>query len=325
MTTNNVTAIVRARPDRETGALAPAQVVRVENDPRRSYLSGLTNSGYTTMRDRLRRIARLFGYADAEAFPWAEMRYEHVLAVRVYLSDLGRAPSTINGNICAMVGVAREAWTLGLLSGDDYQRMRAVKRARGSRLPPGRVLSREEIKGMLEACARDPKRAIGARDSAMLALMAGTGMRRSEVVTARLEHYDRGTGELHIIGKGNKERVVYLGVKAAALMDAWLSMRGPELGPLMAAVCPYGVIRPLHGVTADAVDHALEKRAKEVGLAHFSSHDLRRTYITNLLAAGGDLLYVQDLVGHADPKTTKRYDRRGEQGRRQTALLVDVP
>jgi site-specific recombinase XerD len=142
-------------------------------------------------------------------------------------------------------------------------------------------------------------------------------------VAVLLEGYQ--DGAVKVLGKGNKEREVPLSPGARAAVDAWLTLRGGESGPLLLAVDKAGHVRG-HGIVPQIVFDRLRYRAQQAGLAlGCSPHDFRRTFITSLLAAGVDVLLVQQLVGHAKPETTSRYDRRSAAARAKAVTVLHFP
>ena len=126
-------------------------------------------------------------------------------------------------------------------------------------------------------------------------------------------------------GKGHKERTGYATNGAKDALADWLAVRGDDPGPLFLPVNKGG--RVIHGqrMTAQAVYYALGKRCQEAGVKELSPHDLRRTWVGDLLDAGADIATVKELAGHANVQTTARYDRRPEATRRKAAELLHVP
>ena len=100
----------------------------------------------------------------------------------------------MNTVLCAVRGVAKAAWSLGLMTSEDYTRVAAVKGLRGSRLPSGRALSAGEVTALFDACF-DDERAAGRRDAAILALLLGAGLRRAECAGLALSDYNPGSSE----------------------------------------------------------------------------------------------------------------------------------
>ena len=218
-----------------------------DRHPAAVYLARLAPGSRRTLLGALDTMAALLtgGRADAMACPWHLLRYPHTQAVRAALAER-YAPATVNKHLAALRGVLKEAWRLGLIDGESYQRTVDLAGVRGTALPAGRGLTSAELRALFEACADGTPG--GARDAALLALLYGALLRRSEAVALDLADYDPDSGALKVRGKGNKERVSYLPAGGRAAVDAWLRVRGDELGPLLVPVrgawsCSGGCLR----------------------------------------------------------------------------------
>ena len=106
-------------------------------------------------------------------------------------------------------------------------------------------------------------------------------------------------------GKGHKARVTYVGAGGCDALAAWLHVRGSNPGALFWPVAKGGVLAARR-LTPAAIYRALAKRGRQAGVKSFSPHDLRRSFVSDLLDAGGDLSTVQKLAGHANSATTTR-------------------
>ncbi len=111
------------------------------------------------------------------------------------------------------------------------------------------------------------------------------------------------------------------------LMDRWLTARGDHPGPLFVPFDSGHNLKTERTLGGEAIRQILARRALQAGIDNLSPHDLRRSYAGDLLDAGADLPAVQQLLGHASPATTSRYDRRGDRARRAAAerLHLELP
>ena len=316
-------SITRADRDGASALVIPTQYPGDRN-PALVYLASLAPTGRRAILGRLQQVAKLLGHGDEATVPWHLIRYQHVVALRTRLQELGQAPATINLALSALRGVARAAFNLELISADDYQRLRDVRFVRGERLPAGRHVSQGELAAVLDACARDDGPG-GVRDAAMIALMyAAGGVRRAEVAALNREDCDLTTGEIRVLGKGDKQRLVYVDNGAAEALRDWVAVRGDAPGPLFVPVNRGGVLQ-WRRLTDQAVYNMLGKRAAQGVVTTVSPHDLRRSFVSDLLDAGADISTVAKLAGHASVQTTARYDRRGEEAKKRAAGLLHVP
>jgi len=289
--------------------------------PASVYLSQLAPRSRRTMRQALNSLASLLtqGQCDAFTLDWAKLRYPHTAALRSILMEK-YSPATANRMLCALRRTLKEAQRLKLIPLEDYADAVDLPNIRGERLPKGRVLDTEEITALFRVCLEDSSPA-GLRDAAMLGVLMG-GLRRGEVVGLTVG--DLNAGALTIRqGKGNKDRMTYLPEGALKAVLDWLDCRGNTPGALLCPVDRWGTIKIRH-MRDQVVMNVLLKRAEQANLAPFAPHDLRRTFISNLLNTT-DLLTVQQLVGHADPATTAKYNLRGEAVKREAVGRLNVP
>ena len=326
-------------------------------NPATVYLARLAPGSRRTMRGALATVAAICvpdadPAPDPEAFPWWSFRAEHAKAVRAVLAERFKY-TTANKTLSALRGVLREAWELGLMDTEHYHRAVAVRAVKGSSASAatGRSLARGELRALIEACLtpRSPRKGEvpvvtekGQRDAALVALGYGCGLRRDELATLTVGDLDLVQRRVVVRGKGNKERVVpippgafhalrdYLAIRVESLLDARdePSLLSPIYSdtPLFVRARRGGRLdRDAAALTGQAVYHVLKTRAAEAGVESFSPHDLRRSYVGDLLDEGADLSVAQQLAGHASPTTTAGYDRRGERAKEQAASRLDVP
>ena len=294
-----------------------------ENNPCLLYLATLGSGSRPTMLSSLRRVSvRFFAGVPPGAVPWCELRHAHMHAIRSWLAEQ-YAPATANRILCALRGILKHAFRLGLMGDLDYRRAIDVPRVRGFRLPAGRALSAGELRALFVECNRHTL--LGIRNAAALAILYGCGLRRDELVGLGLEGWQAELGAIRVHGKGNKERLVYPPPGARMALARWLESRGLEPGPLFLPTKNRGRELVFKRMSHSALLKSLNVIAHRAGVPPFTPHDVRRTFVGDMLDAGADLATVQALAGHANPTTTARYDRRGERTKAEAAELLFVP
>jgi len=285
--------------------------------PAAVYLDSLgSDRSKATMAAGLDIMAKLLAGSECDRMTlnWAALRYKHTAALRSAL-EKKYAPASVNQMLCALRRVLKEALRLDLIDPLDYSKAVDVRSVKQSGKPRGRALSPDEIAALVQSCSGEST--VDVRDAALIAILRGGGIRRAEAVSLDLADFNLSTGGLEIReGKGKKYRTVYLPGPAHALVEKWLNLRGEESGPLLFPIRKGGEIQ-FRRMTPDGVLKILQRRAQLAGVDSFSPHDFRRTFCSDLLDAGVDIVTVQKLAGHASPVTTAKYDRRGEETKRQ--------
>lgn len=290
------------------------------------YLSTLSSArSRRVMLESLHIIAYWLSRNATDAFglDWAALRFPHTVAVRAFLME-HYSPASVNRMLSGLRGVLKAAWRLGQMSAEDYHRARDVGNVRNDTLPSGRELVPNELIALVEVCKDDPSPA-GVRDMAILAILYSCGLRREELVTLEVKDFDATHGKINVLaGKGRKARTTYAQGGALKALESWMRIRGYGAGPLFVPVRKNGELVDRR-MSAQAIYYILKKRAEQAGVADFSPHDMRRTFISDLLDRGADIATVAKLAGHRNVQTTARYDRRPETTKQKAAKLLNFP
>lgn len=180
---------------------------------------------------------------------------------------------------------------------------------RGPRLPRSlpRALQLADVERLLAGLDREHR--LYDRDCAMLELMYSCGLRASELCELPVEAIDFGEAWIRVRGKGDKERVVPVGQPALVAVRRWLDGLRPTL--VGSARRPELFVNARGGALSRmGLWKILRRSAVRCGLAdRISPHVLRHCFATHLLQGGADLRAVQELLGHADVRTTQIYTK----------------
>lgn len=318
-----------------------------EENPARMYLTELSEGSRPAMIAALNTVANILEPgATLDEIEWGKLTRDHLDILRAYLAQTKMVKdrttgeerpfkaSHINKILTAVRRTLGKAFDKGQMDVEAYQRAVRVKNLKGDTNgdKAGRMITVKEAIALFEAC-NDGKPA-GARDAAILAVAYGAGLRRFEIASLLLVDYDPQLAKLNVRkGKGAKQRLVSLPTGTVDAINQWLTVRGDKPGPLFPHILKSGEItnRPVSG---QAIADAIAKRAAQAGINEeteegkekmFKTHDLRRTYISNLLDSSGDLAAIKELAGHSDINTTARYDRRSIRAQEAAARTIHVP
>lgn len=179
-----------------------------------------------------------------------------------------------------------------------------IKPPKTEKLMP-KALKIEELEMLRESCKSD-------RERAFLEVLYASGTRLSEIHQLNIEDVNQQSMSSNVLGKGDKERAVYLSFRAMYHLNKYLNNRTDDCEALFVTER-----RPYRRLGKRGIQREIKKIAERVGLDHkVSPHVLRHTFATLTLNNGAELVAVQELLGHSSPDTTLRYARITEERKR---------
>ena len=223
----------------------------------------------------------------------------------------GLSPATIARRLASLRALYRHLMLLGTRLDNPAAELTSPRRIR--KLP--RTLSPAEAERLIEAANGTTPRAL--RDSAIVELLYGAGLRVGELVSLDKSSVDLDERLVRALGKGSKERVVPVGRRAVEALRRYLSRGRPYLD---ARHRPELFLNAKGGpLTRAGVFLILRRLAGKAGLEpeRIHPHLLRHSFATHLLEGGADLRSVQEMLGHADLATTELYTHVSDSRRRE--------
>jgi site-specific recombinase XerD len=226
---------------------------------------------------------------------------------KAVLEENGLAPSTVNLRLSAIRKLAAEAADNGLVDQALANGIKAVKGVKTAGVRAGNWLTREQAQTLINA--PDVETLKGLRDRAILAVLIGCGLRRSEAAALDFAHIQQRDGRwvvVDLVGKGKRIRTVPMPSWCKAALDAWTEAAGINAGRLFCSIHKGGYVNG-ESMSAQAIADVVSEYAGLCSCDNLAAHDLRRTFAKLAHKGGAGLDQIQLSLGHASIKTTERY------------------
>lgn len=217
--------------------------------------------------------------------------------IRVYLAMLSKSKDLKQTSMATEISILKSFF--GWLHDEEIIEKNPMKKIKQPKKEKRlrKSLTQEELELLRDSCKTTRQRAI-------LEFLFSTGCRLEEMVNTNIEDIKWDKSELNVIGKGNKERTVYLNAKAKLYLKKYLEERKNRSNPAL-FICSK---HPFGRLGNRSVEREINKIAKAAGFdKSIFPHLIRHTTATLGLQAGMSLTSIQHLLGHEDPSTTQIY------------------
>lgn len=218
------------------------------------------------------------------------------------LRNEGYAMSSIGRFISSIKGLCKYLVMEDIIKEDPSENLQAPKK--WEKLP--KSLSISEIVSLLELNVSNKSDLNALRNHVMLELLYSSGLRVSELISLKIEDVNLESGFLRVFGKGSKERIVPMNIRAVKGIKSYLARRTEILGKKRS---PYLFVtkrgRPM---TRQRFWQLMKEFGRKLNI-DLSPHTMRHSFATHLLEGGADLRSLQKMLGHSDISTTQIYTK----------------
>ena len=296
-------------------------IVRDEHCPIYNYINSLrSQNSQETMQAALKSVAKFLGKDSIYSIVWHKFNHTR-LDELIRMLEARLKPDTIALYLSAIKGVCKYAHVLDIISSKEWAKIQLVKRPASGRRKTHDIPTVEQFKSLVERPMKLPCPTRSSRDSTILHLAGGVGLRRKEIANLSVKSYQRAAKCLEVIGKGNKQRFVQLNDFTIEFIEKWLAIRGLEDGAMFVGIHAKGTLYNKNGVYKPLSSSSIYKLFNRYGLVgtgelHCPPHTLRRAYATWLYNYGIELKTISELLGHSSMATSERYIQTAEAKKR---------
>ena len=268
------------------------------------YLRSVRNLSENTIKAYSRDISLLNGFLQQREYEEGDIRFARAFVGS--LSKQGLSSRSINRILSAVRGYFRfiQKFDEVTINADPFSGVKGLKLQR--KLPP--FLFEEEADKIL---SESGSRFYELRNQAIFEFLYSTGCRVSEAVALNIADLDLREGVLRVVGKGRRERMVFIGKKARGILNSYL-MKRQYVVPRERRENALFVNAKGRRLGVRGVRYLLSRRLKEIDFNRpVTPHTFRHSFATHILNRGADIRIVQELLGHASLSTTQIYTHVG--------------
>ncbi len=265
-----------------------------------NYLLVQRNYSKYTISNYRDDIIQFLEYCLNKGITYLNIDYNDAKGYLIYLyNELDEKATSVSRKISSLRSFYRYLTNQGIVSNSSFSLLKLPKKEK--KLP--RYFEYNELQALFEVPDDSP---LGQRNRLILELLYATGIRVGELVNIKLTDINRKSKTINVLGKGNKERIVYFNDVSLKYLNIYINNGRLKLDKKGS---PYLLLNRLGGaITTRGVQDVLNRIIQKTALhKNLSPHMIRHSFATHLLNEGCDLLSVQQLLGHSSLSATSIY------------------
>ena len=265
------------------------------------YLSLEKRYPETTITSYLNALKKFEEFVEEKNINYKTINKDEIRSYLKYLDEENYSKSSVSQTLSALRNFYSFLVNNNIISSNQFKLIRNPKKEK--HLP--NFLQPNELQEIFDSIELDTP--LGIRNRLIIELLYATGLRVSELVNLRINDIDKSNHEIRVVGKGDKERIVFFGEYALKYLNLYLESSRNEL--LNGKKGEYLILnKDGEPITSRGVELIIDKIVAEAAIKHnISPHVIRHTFATDMLNNGADLKSVQELLGHSSLSTTQIY------------------